>query len=230
MDERRDPMDVLAEVARSLSGADTLDATLERIVAEAVRTVRGAEFASVSLIRARRTVETVTASAEVCRRVDEVQYETGEGPCLDAIWDEEMVLVDDLSATDRWPTFAERAADLGICSMLAFRLFVHDDRMGALNLYASSTNSFTEECRHLGAVFAAHAAVAWDHAREVEGLKAANDSRTLIGQAQGILMAERKITPEAAFGLLQEASQRRNTKLRALAQDVVDTGTLLPDA
>jgi AmiR/NasT family two-component response regulator len=42
-------------------------------------------------------------------------------------------------------------------------------------------------------------------------------------------MAERKITPDDAFRLLQEASQRRNVKLRSLAQDVVDTGTLLPD-
>lgn len=229
MNAGRDPLDVFAEVARSLASEDTLHATLQRIVHEAVRTVRGAEFAAVSLIRARREVKTVTATDDVCCRVDEIQYETGEGPCLDAIWEQETVLVNDLSATDRWPRFAERASEHGVCSMLAFRLFVHGDRMGALNLYASKPNSFTEECSHLGAVFAAHAALAWDHAREVEGLKAANDTRALIGQAQGILMAERKITPDDAFRLLQEASQRRNVKLRSLAQDVVDTGTLLPD-
>ncbi len=227
MDERRDPIDVFAEVARSLSGEDTLEATLDRIVTQAVLTVRGAQFAAVSLVRARREVQTVTASDDVCRRVDAVQYDTGEGPCLDAIWDAETVLVNDLSTTDRWPRFAPRAAELGVCSMLAFRLFVHQDRIGALNLYASEQNAFTDECARLGAAFAAHAAVAWDHAREIDGLKAANETRTLIGQAQGILMIERKITAEAAFRLLQEASQRRNVKLRDLAQEVVDTGTLM---
>lgn len=229
MNERPDPIDVFAEVARSLSGGDTLEATLDRIVAQAVLTVRGAQFASVSLIRARKQVQTVTATDDVCRRVDAVQYETGEGPCLDAIWDAEMVRVNDLSATDRWPKFAPRASELGICSMLAFRLFVHQDRMGALNLYAGEQNAFTDECARLGAAFAAHAAVAWDHAREVQGLKAANDTRALIGQAQGILMIEQKITAGAAFRLLQEASQRRNVKLRDVAQDVVDTGTLVTD-
>ncbi len=227
MDERRDAIDVFAEVARSLADENTLEATLQRIVEEAVATVHGAEFASVSLVRARREVKTIATTDDLSCRVDEIQYETGEGPCLDAIWDQETVLVNDLSATDRWPKFSAQAAKIGVCSILAFRLFVHEDRMGALNLFASKGNSFTDECRHLGTAFAAHAAVAWDHAREVEGLKAANWTRTLIGQAQGILMAERKITPDAAFTLLREASQRRNVKLRDLAQSVVDTGTLL---
>lgn len=226
MQERRDPIDVFAEVARSLAGADTLDATLQRIVQQAVQTVQGAEYASISLIRARREVQTVTATDDICNRVDQVQYETREGPCLDAIWDKETVLVGDLSSTDRWPDFSARAVELGVCSILAFRLFLHEDRIGALNLYASKAHSFTAECDRVGAVFAAHAAVAWDHARRVDGLRAANDTRALIGQAQGVLMAQRKITADAAFALLREASQRRNVKLRDLAHDVVETGAL----
>lgn len=227
MEERREPVDVFADVARSLADEGTLEATLQRIVEQAVATVRGAEYASVSLVRARREVETVAATDDVCWRVDQAQYATGEGPCLDAIWDQEIVQVTDLSATDRWPTFSVQAAEIGVCSILAFRLFVHEDRMGALNLYASEAGSFTDECLHLGAAFAAHAAVAWGHAREVEGLKAANVTRALIGQAQGILMAERKISADAAFVLLRAASQHRNVKLRDLAQRVVDAGTLV---
>lgn len=226
MDELRDPMEVLAEVARSLAGESSLESTLQRIVDQAVRTVHGAEYASVSLVRARREVRTMVATDDVGWRVDEIQYDLGEGPCLDAIWEAESVLVNDLAATDRWPQFSARAAEAGVCSILAFRLFVHEDRIGALNLYASTPHSFTDACPHLGAVFAAHAAVAWDHARKVEGLRAANDTRTLIGQAQGILMSERKITADVAFDLLRETSQRRNVKIRDLAQGVVDVGTL----
>lgn len=227
MDQRRDPVDVFAEVARSLAGEETLEATLQGIVTQAMQTVQGAEFASISLILARREVKTVATTDDVGVRCDAAQYDAGEGPCLDAIWEQEIVVVNDLSATDRWPTFAAKATELGVCSMLAFRLFVEDDRMGALNLYASRPGSFTDECAHLGAAFAAHAAVAWNHARVIQGLKAANDTRTVIGQAQGILMAELKVTGDVAFGLLRESSQDRNLKLRDVAQEVVDTGTLL---
>lgn len=226
MADRRDPIDVFAEVARSLDSEKTLEATLQGIVEQAVLTVQGAQFASVSLIRARKQVETVAASDDICNRIDDAQYETGEGPCLDAIWDQETVLVNNLQATEQWPRFSQRAVDIGVCSILAFRLFVDDDKMGALNLYTGHADAFTDECPHLGAVFAAHAAVAWSHAREVQGLQAANETRALIGQAQGILMAQQTITAEAAFDLLREASQRGNTKLRDVAERVVETGAL----
>ena len=80
MDERRDAIDVFAEVARSLADENTLAATLQRIVEEAVATVRGAEFASVSLVRARREVKTIATTDDLSCRVDEIQYETGEVP------------------------------------------------------------------------------------------------------------------------------------------------------
>lgn len=228
MTEGQDPIDVFAEVARSLAEHDDLESILQRIVEIAVQTVPGAEFATVSVVRARKHVETVAATDEVCWRVDRVQYETGEGPCLDAIWEDETVKIDDLVDTGRWPQFSDRAAEIGIRSMLSFRLFLQEDTMGALNLYAGKPASFADESVHLGSVFAAHAAVAWDHAKEADGLQAAIVTRTLIGQAQGILMAQRRVTADAAFALLRKASQNRNLKLRDVAQDVVDRGSLPP--
>jgi GAF domain-containing protein len=221
-----DPIDTFAELARSLAEQDSLEDILQCIVEMAVPTVPGAACAGVSHVTAGKQVETVAATEEVCRLVDQVQYETAEGPCLDAIWEQETVKIDDLAGTDRWPRFSEGALEIGIRSVLAFRLFVQEDRMGALNLYAREPKSFTDASVHLGQVFAAHAAVAWDHAREADGLKAAVATRALIGQAQGLLMAQYKITADAGFGLLRTASQRRNVKLRDIAQEVVDTGVL----
>lgn len=222
----QDPIDIFAEVARSLAKQESLDAIFQCIVDMALPTVPGAAFAGVAVVKAQKTVETVAATDETCRRVDRVQYETGEGPCLDAIWEQETVKINDLDATDRWPRFSRHAVELGIRSVLAFRLFLEEDRMGALNLYARNPESFTDESVHLGQVFAAHAAVAWEHAKEADGLQAAMATRALIGQAQGILMAQRKITADAAFALLRTESQRRNIKLRVIAQQVVDTGSL----
>lgn len=229
MAESQDQIDVFAEVARSLAQQGSLEAILQCIVEMASRTVPGTAFGGVSLVSARAKVETVAATDARCRHVDQVQYETGEGPCLDAIWEQETVRIDDLAGTDRWPQFSERAVAIGVRSVLAFRLFVQEDSMGALNLYARERKAFSDESVHLGHVFAAHASLAWDHARETDGLQAAIATRGLIGQAQGILMAQHKVTADAAFSLLRVASQQRNVKLRSVAQEVVDTGALSAD-
>lgn len=226
MTDPEDALDTFAAVARALAQEDDLETTLQRIVDLAVETVPGAAHAAVSAVRRREAVTTVAASSELVSAIDAVQYETQQGPCLDAIFEQEVVEVDDLSTTDRWPAFSRRAADLGVRSMLSFRLFVEEDVAGALNLYNGDPSGFGERSHRLGHVFAAHAALAWDHEREVAGLRTSVESRTLIGQAQGLLMALHGVTADGAFSLLREVSQRRNRKLRDVAQEVVDAGGL----
>jgi len=53
-------------------------------------------------------------------------------------------------------------------------------------------------------------------------------SRDVIGQAKGILMERLKTTPEQAFEILKNASQRLNVKLRQVARDITETGELGP--
>lgn len=55
---------------------------------------------------------------------------------------------------------------------------------------------------------------------EIEQLRHAIDSRPVIDQARGILMATHGCTPEQAWHVLREASQRSNTKLREVAAAV----------
>src|SRR4051794_15300693 len=214
-----------AGLARDLQSAGGVAATLQRIVELSVDLVDACEHAGLSMVRGRR-IETVTASSDLPRRVDAIQYETGQGPCLDAIREQEMFRSDDLSAETRWPEFAARAArETGIRSMLAFRLFVQDDTMGALNLYASPPAAFPAHAEPLGAVLSAHAAVAIDSAREhehVQQLERAQVSNRQIGQAVGILMANRGVTADEAFELLRDASSRLNMKLRDVAATLVD--------
>jgi hypothetical protein len=135
----------------------------------------------------------------------------------------------------RWPTFATRALDAGIESMLAFRLFAAEETLGALDLYGTSRRAFDEAARALGTVFAAHAALALAgaqvHERDlavVDGLQEALTTRDVIGQAKGILMATRRIDADAAFDVLRVTSQTLNVKLRTVADQVAATGEL-PD-
>jgi GAF domain-containing protein len=212
----------LTEVARTLEGKRSVQETLQAIVLSSVATVPGAEHAGISLIRRRRMIETVAHSDEFVGRADLLQYEIGEGPCLDAAWNEDIYRVDDLSMEDRWPRFCPRAAELGVRSILAFRLFVTGDNMGALNLYSGHPAAFDEQSEHVGRLFAAQAAVALAGSQREQRLGKAIQTRDLIGQAKGILMERHSISAERAFLMLIDTSQRANIKLRDVAEYVVN--------
>lgn len=221
-----------AEIARQLQAEETAERTLQRVCTAAVQTVPGCDHAGITLIRHGK-VDTPAASDDVPVAVDAIQYETGEGPCLEAIEDQEIFRTADLAGEDRWPTFSGRAVDeTGVHSMVTFRLFVEEDTLGALNLYSRQVDTFDESSRAIGAILAAHAAIALTTARtrdRADTLEHALESNREIGMAMGILMARGLSTSEQAFDDLRRASQHLNVKLRDIAAAVVRSGEL-PDA
>lgn len=159
--------EAIAEVARRLEAEGTAQKTLQKMVELAVATIAGCDHAGVSITN--EGVQTPAASDDVPRRVDWLQYESGEGPCLDAIWKHDIYQADDLRSETRWPHFSTRAAsETGVLSMLSFRLFLEQDTLGALNLYSRRPHAFADDSRRVGQVFAAHAAIALQAAREHE--------------------------------------------------------------
>jgi transcriptional regulator with GAF, ATPase, and Fis domain len=178
------------------------------------------------LVHRNGTIDTSAATGEVPRMVDKIQYETGEGPCLSAVRDEEMYVTGDLALEDRWPTFSKRAVhETGVRSMLAFQLFVEEGSLGALNLYSESTHAFDERSVAYGRVLAAHAAIAMSAADEREHvgqLEAAMESNREIGVAVGIVMMQARTDRHGALRRLIQASQRTNVKLREIALRIVE--------
>jgi GAF domain-containing protein len=98
-----------------------------------------------------------------------------EGPCIDAIREHEIFLTGDLGAEQRrWPRFALRATqETGVRSILAIRLFAETTTMGALNMYSTQEDAFTDTDVALAAVFSTHAAVAVASARATPSSNAA---------------------------------------------------------
>jgi transcriptional regulator with GAF, ATPase, and Fis domain len=216
----------LSDLARTLQAEDDPGALVDELVASAVALVPGAEEGSISVVTARKKVTSQSPSGDLPRRVDELQVEVGEGPCLDAMFEQQTVRVPDMNHEERWPQFAARAAEVGAASMLSFQLFVEGDNLGALNLYSRRPNAFDDESEHVGLLFASHAAVAYADAQKLDQLKFALAGRDLIGQAKGILMERYKITADQAFRVLVRASQQRNQKLREVADELVTSGQL----
>ena len=221
---------LLGSVARELLAEPDVQQTLQRAVelaAEHLTTghLNGEGYASVSLVRDRRQIETSASSHERATRADQLQYELKQGPCLDAIWEHETFQIEDFTTEARYPTWSRLVAeDTGIRSSLSFQLFTSRDSLGGLNLYSPHPRGFDEQDRAEGLVFAAHAAVALHSAQTEEQLRSAITAGTPIGAAQGVLVERHKMTPERAFEILRRVSHDSNVKVRVVAQRLIDTG------
>lgn len=216
----------LAALARDLQREQAPDDVTAHAVASAVALVPGAEEGSVSLVRSRRHVVSAAATSDVARGFDALQESVGEGPCLAAMFSEPVVRTDDLAEDTRWPRLGARTDELGVRSMLCFQLFVHENTLGALNLLSSKPAAFDDEAEGIGAMVAAHAAVALAGAQKFDHLRMALVNRDVIGQAKGILMERFKVDADQAFALLTRVSQDRNVKLHVLATELTRTGSL----
>jgi GAF domain-containing protein len=220
-------LDVMSRVARELQGEHgDVEATLQAITAAAVGTVPGAEDCGISYVIGRSTVQPRAATSEFPRSVDVLQERVGQGPCLDAVWKETVVRVDDVRTDERWPEFATRAADLGVGSMMCFQLFVEGDQLGAMNVYSRARCAFDDAAQDVGLLFAGHAAVALAGAEHEQELREGLTHRDVIGQAKGILMERHRLTAHQAFDLLVRTSSTTNRKLRDIADELTETGQL----
>lgn len=226
-----DEWELLSETVRVMGAASGLTHTLESAVAGALEIVPNAEHAGLSLVHDRTRIETPAATDHVALRGDELQYELGEGPCLQSIHEQETVWSGDLTVERRWPRWSRRASDeLGVRSMLCFQLFVTHDTLGALNLYSSKLNAFESEDRTTGLALAAHIAVALSSAQDAEGRASAVLGASTIGQAQGILMQRYELVPSQAFMVLARAAQRDDCTLLDVAERLVGAGAQPPVA
>jgi transcriptional regulator with GAF, ATPase, and Fis domain len=223
--------DSFALVARELRAeADDVNATLHKAVALATDLIDGCDEAGVSIVYRKRRIDTPAATGDAARRGDALQYELGEGPCLDAIWQQDTILADDLATDERWPTWGPRAAaELGVHSFLALQLFTHADTLGALNLYSYKPDAFDKDDTVEGLALAAHVAVALAAAQQIGQLQSALTNRTTIGQAEGILMERFQLLPNQAFAVLARVSSTSNRRVADLAAELVETRRMPAD-
>lgn len=211
----------LSEFARKAQQEPDTSGTLTEIVRAAVELIPGCDEGSISVVISRRKVSSQAASGGLPSVVDALQESLGEGPCLDAAYEQMTVRVPDLASEQRWPRFSPAAAAAGAAAMLSFQLYVEGDNLGALNLFSRTPWAFDDESEHVGLMFAAHAAVAFAGSQQRTKLNHTVVTRQLIGVAQGILVERHKLTPDQAFALLVRVSQHRNIKLRDLAERLV---------
>jgi hypothetical protein len=214
----------LVETMRQLSKSLTpraLDETLRNITTAAVELLPEVEYASITVLHDDQRLETVAPTHEVLLPLDAAQYELREGPCYEAAASTVHIISPDLAADQRFPRYSSIAVASGIKAQAGLRLFQAPRANGALNLYSQTVGAFAD-FDSLAALFAHQSATAIEYAREIDNLEQALRTRSTIGEAIGIVMERYKLTEQRAFAFLARLSQTSNTKLRQVAEEVVE--------
>ncbi|MFC7304885.1 GAF and ANTAR domain-containing protein [Streptomyces monticola] len=171
------------------------------------------------------------ASDERTRQLELAGIEWGEGPCRDCFRTKKQipdVALATEAATMRWPRFAPRAVKVGFTSVVAAPLRLHDQVIGALNLFQDRPGPLDESQLRLGQALADTATIGVLQQRAVSEqmtvtaqLQAALDSRVIIEQAKGYLANRRGTGVEEAFTLMRRHARDHQTRLTEIARQVL---------
>ncbi|MFD6157995.1 ANTAR domain-containing protein [Nocardia sp. NPDC060256] len=213
-----------------LTGSDVAE-SLCAIADTVVRMLPDHPMAGVTLTREHGTIVGGSSSAHAMLMA-ESRFSDGSYPGQQAIDTAQQVSVPDVAVEHRWGDYSTRMLAHGVKSIYVQPLSSNGEAVGALSLYSTKPNGFTDRIQRASALTAEHIgtllAVAADTARQAkltEQLRATLASRSTIDQALGIVMAERRCDRDAAFEVLRDRSQRRNVRVADLAVEIIETVT-----
>ncbi|MGX1274273.1 GAF and ANTAR domain-containing protein [Streptomyces phaeoluteigriseus] len=222
-----------SHITQWLLETDSLEDFLQTLADTALE-LSDAEGAGVTLERDGRPV-TVVSAGPAAHKLDEKQYGQDDGPCLQALRTDAEVSVPDMLDESRWGDYPSYAVSCGIRSSLSLPIAADTHTAGALNLYAGPPGAFQRTdlgaLRSLAAQATGGIALAQrisDTQEFAEQLKTAMESRSVIDQALGVVMGQRRCTAEEAFAILRSASQHRNIRLRDVCTELLTNLTGRP--
>lgn len=220
--------DTFARLALELHDAGGIDETVEAVVQFALQALN-CSFAGVVLHTRGSRPEIAAVTDPVVADVYNLQIDNEDGPLMASLRDRATVVIRDTTTDTRWPQWAARVARLGVRSVLDVPLKLGGRSVrtvGVLGLYSPDADAFGPDDEAIAHILARHATVAVANARQEATMAAAVDARKLVGQAMGILMERFAINDDQAFAILKRYSQDTNTKLRDVAQQLIDTRKL----
>lgn len=223
-----DTVEKLARVTKLLKTQRTLPAKLEAVVALVKRTIPNCDAAGVCLL-IDGDPTSIAVSDRLAFEIDLVQYRTGEGPCLAAIAQSQVVRIDVLDADARFTHFAPGALDLELSSVLSIPLDANGRTVGALNMYSRRPDAFDAGAEEAVQPMAAYAAESistspiYAYSLDmVDGLSESIESQALIDQATGVLMSTEERSSAEALDRLRQLALGSGESMRTVATWVID--------
>lgn len=219
------PLDVVAaltRVSRELQTPQTLEARLHTLVTVARDSTPAVDHVGV-VVRERAGVDRlVAATDDLVGRLLALEDGAAAAPGRAVLETDPVVRLEPGDAEPRWSDYLARTRPLGLTAQIAVRFEVDDQIVGALHLYSTSSAVPDDETVQMADLFAAHAGLALGHARRIENLDAALQSRTVIGLALGMVMQRLDLDQDTAFAYLTRISATTETKLRDVATAMVE--------
>lgn len=195
-----------------------------------------ADAAGVILDDLRGHLHVVASTSDTAQVLELFELQNEEGPCLDCFnTGRAVVNVGVEEARSRWPRFSVAASASGYRSAHAIPLRLRDSVVGAMNLFCVEASRLSAADLALAQALADIATIGLLQERAVrqagliaEQLQAALNSRVLIEQAKGVLLASADIDVDRAFQLMRSYSRRTNRPVKEVARSVID-GALTVD-
>lgn len=189
-----------------------------------------ADAAGVILSDLRGSLHVVASTSDQAQVLELFELQNDEGPCLDCFNSGRAVAnVAIAEARSRWPRFSAAATEVGYSSAHAIPLRLRDSVVGAMNLFCVSASRLSEEDVALGQALADIATIGLLQERAVrqsgliaEQLQTALNSRILVEQAKGVLLASAGIDVDQAFQLMRDYSRRNHQPVKTVAQGVIN--------
>lgn len=236
--ERAPDFAALAELAegfnalvQALQDGDRVVLTPARIVEVAASCMPRSQHATLTVID-HGHARNIATTSDVPMLVDHIRQDTGQGPTLDVLETNDLVMSGDLIDDPRWPQFGARVTEAtSIRSIVSYRLHLSPDHRAALTFYSDWPHAFDDLAIATGAIFAAYGSLTLTNelvlSEPVTPRRSADVHRE-IGVAIGILMTTAELTTQSAYQQLHHASQQLHRSLPNLARDIIVHGGM-PD-
>jgi GAF domain-containing protein len=221
------------DALRDLFAAEEhLDDASARVATTASHAIPHADIVSITVLTW-PDARTAAHTDDLALTLDQQQYDTGHGPCLEAALQRQPVRTEVSAETARWPEFVQAAQQAGVHASLSVPLLVggldeEQELVGSLNIYSYTATAFDPFDEALMGLFSVAAGQAitnarrWQYSRKtLAQLERALDSRGDIEQAKGVLRQLHGYSADEAFAELVKRSQRRNIKVHDVALELL---------
>lgn len=227
IDDTFEAPDLPRDLTRVMVSDYTPEGACKLLAELAVAEIPGAQSAAV-IVRNAGHATCAASSDQLGDAVGTLEVQLNEGPSVDVLRTGKRQVSSSLVTEKRWPEFANRALYSGIASVMSQPLPANGSTFGALTVFSTRESAFNESGFERAANLATHGGVViansnlyWQATELTDQLKEALESRAVIDQAKGVLMAKEHISPDEAFSLLLKASQTGNVKVRDIALQIV---------
>ncbi len=221
-------LDASLRALRSQIDAKPLQDALETIL-DATRSLFEAKGAGVMFVDQGSMLRAVAATDEPGYLLESRQQETGEGPCVDALVMDRIVLCGDLAGDPRWPKLRPDVPDGGVRAVLGVPIHAANVTVGSLNVYRDVPCDWSEteiEALESYALLIERLLVSALQAEQLtqlaEQLQHALDGRVLIERAVGVIMGREAVDAVTAFNRLRSIARSSERKAADVAAEILD--------